>query len=59
VPSPKARDPIKGENMDFIEQIFGFSPDGGSGSFEVALIVVPIAIVVVWRWARSARRASR
>jgi hypothetical protein len=45
--------------MDFIEQIFGFSPDGGSGSFEVALIVVPIAIVVLWRWARSARSNSR
>jgi len=28
--------------MDFIEQIFGFSPDGGSGSFEVSLIFVAI-----------------
>jgi hypothetical protein len=45
--------------MDFIEQIFGFSPDGGSGSFEVALIVVPIVVVVLWRWARSARSNSR
>ena len=45
--------------MDFIEQIFGFGPDGGSGSFELALVVVPIAIVVLWRWARSARNASR
>ena len=45
--------------MDFIEQIFGFSPDGGSGSFEMALLVVPIAIVVLWRWARSVRNASR
>jgi hypothetical protein len=45
--------------MDFIEQIFGFSPDGGSGSFELALVVVPIAIVVLWRWARSATNASR
>ena len=23
--------------MDFIEQIFGISPDGGSGSFELLL----------------------
>ena len=45
--------------MDFIEQIFGFSPDGGSGSFEVALLIVPIAILVLWRWARSARSTSR
>ena len=45
--------------MDFIEQIFGFSPDGGSGSFEMALVVVPIGILVLWRWVRSARNASR
>ena len=45
--------------MDFIEQIFGFSPDGGSGSFEMALVVVPIGILVLWRWVRSARNASQ
>jgi hypothetical protein len=45
--------------MDFIELIFGFSPDGGSGSFEMALVVVPIGILVLWRWVRSARNASR
>jgi hypothetical protein len=28
--------------MDFIEKIFGFSPDGGSGAFEVLLFVIPI-----------------
>jgi hypothetical protein len=45
--------------MDFIELIFGFSPDGGSGSFEMALVVVPIGILVLWRWVRSARNASQ
>jgi len=45
--------------MDFIEQVFGFSPDGGSGSFEIALVFVTIGIVVLWRWARSARRTLR
>jgi len=45
--------------MDFIERIFGFSPDGGSGSFEAALAVLAIGIVVLWRWTRSARRAPR
>jgi len=45
--------------MDFIELIFGFSPDGGTGSLEMPLVVVPIGIVVLWRWARSARNASR
>ena len=29
--------------MDFIEQIFGVSPDGGSGAFEFFLFAVPIA----------------
>ena len=29
--------------MDFIERIFGISPDGGTGSLEFALLLVPIA----------------
>jgi len=28
--------------MDFIEKLFGISPDGGSGSFEFLLFAVPI-----------------
>jgi hypothetical protein len=28
--------------MDFIEKIFGFSPDAGSGAFEVLVFVIPI-----------------
>lgn len=28
--------------MDFIEHIFGFSPDGGSGAFELLLFAIPI-----------------
>lgn len=43
--------------MDFIEQIFGWSPDGGSGSFEVALFLVPLfgaGVVLLWRrWRRA------
>jgi hypothetical protein len=36
--------------MDFIERIFGVSPDGGSGSLEVMLFAVPvIAIYLVYR----------
>jgi len=31
--------------MDFVERIFGVSPDGGSGVFELMLFVVPIAIL--------------
>ena len=32
--------------MDFIERIFGISPDGGSGSFEMMLLFVPAAAVI-------------
>ena len=43
--------------MDFIERLFGISPDGGSGSLEAALIMFPIAIaglvMVAWKRARS------
>lgn len=36
--------------MDFIEQIFGISPDGGSGAFEVLLFLIPIVgIYVIYR----------
>ena len=35
--------------MNFIETIFGFSPDGGSGVFEVLLFLVPIAGIVFFR----------
>jgi hypothetical protein len=34
--------------MDFIERIFGFSPDDGSGAFEVMLFAVPILILIVF-----------
>lgn len=30
--------------MDFIERLFGVSPDGGSGSFEVLLFLIPVAV---------------
>ena len=29
--------------MDFIERIFGFAPDSGSGSLEFLLVLIPIA----------------
>jgi hypothetical protein len=36
--------------MDFIERIFGFSPDGGSGALEVLLFLIPLAgILVLYR----------
>ena len=28
--------------MDFVERLFGISPDGGSGLFELLLLLIPI-----------------
>jgi hypothetical protein len=43
--------------MDFIEQIFGISPDGGSGSFEVMLLLVPLVVLfLVYRRVVRVRR---
>jgi hypothetical protein len=41
--------------MDFIERIFGFSPDEGSGSFEVMLIVLPVLLLTLYFWYRRSR----
>ena len=30
--------------MDFIERLWGVSPDGGSGTLELFLLLVPLAI---------------
>jgi hypothetical protein len=36
--------------MDFIERIFGVSPDGGSGSLEFLLLLIPIvAFYLIYR----------
>jgi len=46
--------------MDFIERIFGISPDGGDGSTEVLWVVAALAVAGVlglWRLAR--RRTSK
>jgi hypothetical protein len=34
--------------MDFIEQMFGISPDGGSGALEFFLFALPIVALAVW-----------
>lgn len=42
--------------MDFIERIFGFSPDGGSGATEllwIALVAVVAAMLVTLRRSRT------
>ncbi len=40
--------------MDFIEKIFGISPDGGSGALEFLLFAIPIA-GIAFLVARNAR----
>jgi hypothetical protein len=38
--------------MDFIERLFGVSPDGGDGSTEVLIIGAFVLLIVAlcWRW---------
>jgi hypothetical protein len=33
--------------VDFIERIFGIAPDGGDGTFELLLFLVPLALIAV------------
>ncbi|UVK41892.1 hypothetical protein BPNPMPFG_003502 [Mesorhizobium sp. AR07] len=45
--------------MDFIERIFGFSPDNGSGTFEgsiVIAVIVVIAAIYFYRRQKSSRK---
>jgi len=38
--------------MDFVERLFGISPDGGNGLFELLLFAIPIVGIVMlagWR----------
>jgi hypothetical protein len=42
--------------MDFIERIFGFAPDGGSGSLELLLFAIPLAGIAYLIVRRQRRR---
>ena len=42
--------------MNFIEKLFGVSPDGGSGTLELLLLVAPlIAVLAIAALARRRR----
>jgi hypothetical protein len=41
--------------MSFIESLLGISPDGGSGTFELLLILIPVAALAVRQLARRFR----
>jgi hypothetical protein len=40
--------------MDFIERLFGISPDAGSGATEAMIVIVPLVVVafLAYRWIR-------
>ena len=42
--------------MDFIERLFQISPDGGSGTFELLLFLVPMLTGVVLWLSRPAKQ---
>jgi hypothetical protein len=51
-------DTRKGEAMDFIERIFGISPDGGDGSTELLFFVAIVAILAAVSWRPIHRRLA-
>lgn len=48
--------------MDWIEELFGISPDAGSGTLEAliagALVAVILGVIYVWR-SRTARTSEK
>ena len=44
--------------MDFIEKLFGVSPDGGDGSVELMYLSALLIVVVGWLAVRRFRRSA-
>jgi hypothetical protein len=44
--------------MYFIEQLFGLSPDGDSGSLELLLVLVPLVVILAGAVALQQRMRS-
>jgi hypothetical protein len=38
---------LGGSKVDFIEKLWGLSPDGGSGATELAIFFVPLLVVLI------------
>jgi hypothetical protein len=45
--------------MDFIEKIFGWSPDDGSGAFELMLFAIPLIGIAYPLMRRRSRRDNK
>ncbi len=44
--------------MDFIERLFGIAPDGGNGLFELLLLLIPLAGILLLRaWRNRGHQA--
>ena len=53
-------DRVREETMDFIERIFGLAPDGGSGSLEFLLFLIPLAgLTLLIKYRRASRKQER
>ena len=44
--------------MDFVEKLFGISPDGGDGSTELMYIIVLLIAIAGWIALRRFRRGA-
>ena len=42
--------------MDFIERMFGASPDGGNGSLEFVILIAGVLIAMVVAWGIRSKR---
>lgn len=45
--------------MDFVEQLFGISPDGGSGAYELTLLLTVLCLVALGALRRRLSRSHR
>lgn len=45
--------------MDWFERLTGLNPDGGSGSFEMALVIFIAALILIGTTSYIARRSRR
>jgi hypothetical protein len=43
----------KGHIMDWIEQLFGLSPDGGDGSTELMWLLAFVVVIIAIAWRRG------